>query len=156
MCTEHTQTPSQPHTDGKVLSQHPQIRLHVTFPIRGFLERLNPRVLWYSSLQSRAQVDIPVHGLWALISRRICNADPRFPQDQRPSCEHGNDSQLQMWHTHASLCTHSHMRPVSLTRTHTRIATWLSRIGFLQAEVIKVKWTNPLWNQVCAKNIKQK
>lgn len=119
MCTEHTQTPSQPHTDGKVLSQHPQIRLHVTFPIRGFLERLNPRVLWYSSLQSRAQVDIPVHGLWALISRRICNADPRFPQDQRPSCEHGNDSQLQMWHTHASLCTHSHMRPVSLTHTHT-------------------------------------
>lgn len=121
MCTEHTQTPSlsQPHTDGKVLSQHPQIRLHVAFPIRGFLERLNPRVPWYSSLQSRAQVDIPVHGLWALISRRICHADPRFPQDQRPSCEHGNDSQLQMWHTHASLCTHSHMWSVSRTHTHT-------------------------------------
>lgn len=50
MYTEHTQTQllSQPlththaHREDKLLSQHPQIRLHVTFPIRGFLERLNP------------------------------------------------------------------------------------------------------------------
>lgn len=38
LTTSHTHT----HTEDKLLSQHPQIRLHVTFPIRGFLERLNP------------------------------------------------------------------------------------------------------------------
>lgn len=85
---------------------------------------------WYSSLQSGAQVDIPAHTLWVLISRRICHADPRFPQDQRPSCEQGNDSQLQMWHTHtrvyrlthATCLAHPHMCPDSP----------------VQAEVIKV------------------
>lgn len=35
-------THTRAHREDKLLSQHPQIRLHVTFPIRGFLERLNP------------------------------------------------------------------------------------------------------------------
>lgn len=53
ICAGHTQTPSLSHTGtgGKVLSQHPQIRLRLRFPIRGFLERLNPEC-----------VDIPASG----------------------------------------------------------------------------------------------
>lgn len=43
----HTSSLSQAfsltHTQRNILSQHPQIRLHVTFPIKGFLERLNPK-----------------------------------------------------------------------------------------------------------------
>ena len=43
------------HTRHKVLSQHPQIRLHVTFPIKGFLERLNPP-------RAQTRADIPAFG----------------------------------------------------------------------------------------------
>lgn len=39
----HKLSLSHTHTHSNILSQHPQIRLHVTFPIKGFLERLNPK-----------------------------------------------------------------------------------------------------------------
>lgn len=43
-CARNAHKRHSPHTNThtNVLSQHPQIRLHATFPIKGFLERLDP------------------------------------------------------------------------------------------------------------------
>lgn len=134
----HTQVLSQPHThtNCKVLSQHLQIRLHVTFPIKGFLERLNPKRGDIPAFRAEHRLTFLCAGPLVLISRRLCHTEPRFPQDQRPSCEHsssnGCGNQLQMWHASARTLMHT------LAPCHTDATTRLSRNRFLQAEVIKV------------------
>lgn len=90
-----TVTTSHTHTVTRhVLSQHPQIRLHVTFPIKGFLERLNPR-----------RSDIPASRAEHRLTF-LCVSSERWLASGSatliPDFHKIRSNQLQMRHTHRS------------------------------------------------------
>lgn len=80
-----------------------------------------------------------------LISRRICHTDPRFPQDQKPSCEYcSGGNQLQMWHTHACLCTHSHSHSHTLPHRCNNMSVQISPGWSHQSDTNPLLFLQPL------------
>lgn len=120
MCTEHTQTPSlsQPHTDGKVLSQHPQIRLHVAFPIRGFLERLNPECRDIPASRAEHRLIFLCMGSERWLAGGSAMLIPDFHKIRGRAVSTATTANYRC-DTHMQAYAHTHTCDLSHARTHT-------------------------------------
>lgn len=128
------------HTHSNILSQHPQIRLHVTFPIKGFLERLNPQ-----------RGDIPASGVKHRLTF-LCASSERWlaggSATLSPDFHKIRGSQLQMWH--ARICTHSRTRPATPMQPHAHPETDFSRLKSSQwQELPSCFFSNIGWEGPC-------
>lgn len=81
-------------------------------------------------------------GVWVLISSWIYQADPRFPQDQKPSCVCMAAAAAAAAATNyrCDKDTRAYAHTHTCNPCHTDATARLSRNTFLRAEVIKVTW----------------
>ncbi len=110
------------HTHDKVLSQHPQIRLHVTFPIRGFLKRLNPECGDIPAWGAERRLIFLCMGSECWLAGGSATLIPDFHKIRGRAVSTAAAANYRCDDARACLCTRSHMHPA----THTPVQKQIS------------------------------